>query len=234
MFDVGHVKRSEYGMRFNVKWVILTIVAVVAVAAAVNVLSVVVIDSLQHAWNERYVSANYSGSAGQQALVVYFSRSGNTEIMAMEIARLKNAATVELVAESYRIGFWGWVNALRDAGRHDASIMPRAVDLSRYSTIYVGSPIWLYSPAPPVWEFIQRNDLSGKRVVLFNSLNSKFDQKQIDEFADMVRNKGGTFGGHVFIIRGRMTRQMDVNDFVRETRRQVDSLSFRRQCEPSC
>jgi len=214
-------------MKFKLKSVILTIVAIVAVAAALNVISVVVIDFLQHSRNERYVSDNYSGSAGQEALVAYFSRSGNTEIMAMEIARAKNAVTIELVAESYKIGFWGWVNALRDARRHDASIMPRTIDLSRYSTIYVGSPIWLYSPAPPVWQFIRSNDLSGKTVVLFNSLNSKFDQTYIDEFADLVRLRGGTFGGHMFIIRGRMTRQMDVDDFVNETRRQIDNLSLK-------
>ncbi|MRH98225.1 NADPH-dependent FMN reductase family protein [Agrobacterium tumefaciens] len=92
-------------MMFKLKPVILTIVAVVAVAKVVNVISVVVIDFLQHSRNERYVSDNYSGSAGQQALVAYFSRSGNTEIMAMEIARAKNAVTVELVAESYKLDF---------------------------------------------------------------------------------------------------------------------------------
>ena len=37
--------------------------------------------------------------------------------MAMEIAKAKGAKTVQLVAESYKIGFIGWVNALRDAGR---------------------------------------------------------------------------------------------------------------------
>src|SRR5689334_19889536 len=109
-------------MKFTPKSVILTILAVVAVAAAANVISVVVIDCLQHSRNERYVSDNYSASVGEQALVAYFSRSGNTKIMAMEIARAKNAATVELVAGSYKIGFWGWVNALRDARRHDTSI----------------------------------------------------------------------------------------------------------------
>ncbi|CDM57467.1 putative conserved protein [Rhizobium favelukesii] len=80
------------------------------------------------------------------------------------------------------------MSALRDARRTDASIFPASMDHS----IYFGSPIWLYSPAPPIWEFIKSNDLSGKKVVLFNLMNSKFDQKYIDEPAELVRQKGGS------------------------------------------
>ncbi|WP_194843000.1 hypothetical protein [Agrobacterium tumefaciens] len=67
--------------------------------------------------------------------------------------------------------------------------------------------------------------------MLFNSLNSKFDQKYIDEFADLVRRQGGEFGGHMFIIRGRMTYQMDLDAFVRETRRQINGLGRCSDCD---
>ena len=81
----------------------------------------------------------------------------------MEIAKAKRAKTIRLLDDSYKIGFIGWVNAMRDARRKEASITPSAVDLSPYETIYIGSPIWLYSPAPPAWEFVKSNDFSGKQ-----------------------------------------------------------------------
>ncbi|MBB3398819.1 flavodoxin [Rhizobium sp. BK060] len=192
-------------------------------------MSVVVIDALQRWQNKKFVAENYAyPSAGGDVLVVYFSRSGNTEIMAQEIAKAARADVVELVSDAYRIGFVGWVNALRDARRNEATISPASMDLSPYQTIYVGSPIWLYSPAPPIWEFISRNDFSGKRVVLFNSMNSKFDQKYIDDFAELVRRKGGSFDGHIYVIRGRMTQQMSTDELLDETRRQINALRIAR------
>jgi len=72
----------------------------------------------------------------------------------------------------------GWVNAMRDAKRHEAVISPLTVDLSGHDVVYLGSPIWLYSPAPPIWEFVKRNRFDGKRVVLFNTFNSRFGRNR--------------------------------------------------------
>jgi hypothetical protein len=69
-----------------------------------------------------------------------------------------------------------------------------------------------------------QDDFSGKKVVLFNSMNSKFDQKYIDEFADLVRRRGGSFEAHIYIIRGRMTRQMDIDEFLTELRRLLERV----------
>ena len=66
----------------------------------------------------------------------------------------------------------GWVNAMRDA-RSKAVIAPQTIDLSGHDVIYLGSPIWLYSPAPPIWQFVQQNRFDGKRVVLLNTFNSR-------------------------------------------------------------
>lgn len=216
------MKNMDY-MKKNYKKLLLIFLRLAALITVIQVFSVLIIEFVQLNRNQKFAAENYDDRGGSDTLVIYFSRSGNTELMAMEIAKAKRAKTVQLVAESYKIGFIGWVNALRDAGRKEASITPSSVDLSPYATIYIGSPIWLYSPAPPIWEFVNNNDFSGKKVVLFNSMNSKFDQKYIDEFADLVRHRGGSFEAHIYIIRGRMTRQMDIDDFLTELRRLLDS-----------
>ena len=44
-------------------------------------------------------------------LVLYYSRSGNTEAMAREIARRFQGDIIKLRAESYTLDFQGWINA---------------------------------------------------------------------------------------------------------------------------
>ncbi len=204
------------------KRVVLALVwiAVVGVLGAIlQTAFVVTIEWLQLKQNRGLADGYGIASSDSDTLVVFFSRSGNTELMAREIAKVRNARVAEIVADDYRIGLVGWLNAMKDARTKTAVVAPKFYDLSRYKTIYVGSPVWLYSPAPPVWEFVRANDLTGKRVILFNSLNSKFEQTYIDAFADLVRQRGGIFHAHLHVTRGRMTRQLEVGEFLSLTRR---------------
>jgi len=73
--------------------------------------------------------------------------------------------------------------------------------------VYLGSPIWLYSPAPPIWQFVEQNRFDGKHVVLFNTFNSRFKQEFIDTFRQKVLQRGARSFEHQFIRRGRMGQQ---------------------------
>ena len=41
------------------------------------------------------------------------------------------------------------------------------VDLSKYDTIILGTPVWWYKVAPPIRTFLKENKLDGKRVIPF-------------------------------------------------------------------
>lgn len=197
------------------------IVGLGALAVIIYVSAVVGIDNYQFKKNAKLVASFKLDQQNAKTLVVYFSRSGNTELMAYKIAEIKQGKLINLVASDYRIGFKGWVNALVDARKTEATILPEKVDLSSYDTIYIGSPIWLYSPAPPVFEFVRENDFTGKKVILFSTLNSKFEQKYIDEFSALVKQNGGEFSQHIYVIRGRMTQQMSTEAFLDEVKAKV-------------
>lgn len=170
--------------------------------------------------------ADYKKPAENTAktLVVCFSRSGNTELMAHEIARTYSADIVRLEAEDYRLGLMGWINAMKDARGENAVITPETVDLSAYDRVFIGSPIWLYSPAPPVWQFVAANDFAGKDVVLFNTFNSKFEPSFIDQFRANVEARGGKLSNHIWVNRGRMTDQIDAEPMLRQARLQIQRL----------
>lgn len=210
--------RTPKSKRKRMIWIVIGIIVLLAIF---QLSAVIVIESYQYAKNKELISSLKKVEQNSKTLVVYFSRSGNTELMAYTIAEIKKGELINLVAEDYKIGFVGWINAMADARKISAVIKPQKIDLSKYDTIYIGAPIWLYSPAPPVFEFASKNDFTNKKVVLFNSLNSRFEQKYIDKFSNIVKQKGGTFIQHIYVNRGRMTQQMSTQDFVNTIKGQI-------------
>jgi len=157
-------------------------------------------------------------------LVVYYSRSGNTEAMAKEIARRLHADILRIETKSYGLNFKGWLQANGDSRseKKQVDISPSVVDLHRYRLIFLGSPIWWYRPSPPLWTFVEKNDFSGKDVVLFNTFNSKFKAEPIKEFQREVEEKGGRLIDHIFIRRGRVYYQMSGKELIRQAQDLLD------------
>ncbi|MBW2208269.1 MAG: flavodoxin/nitric oxide synthase [Deltaproteobacteria bacterium] len=157
-------------------------------------------------------------------LVVYYSRSGNTEAMAREIARRLHADILRIETKSYGLDFRGWLQANGDSRSEtkQVDITPAVVDLHRYRLIFLGSPIWWYRPSPPLWTFVEKNDFSGKDVVLFNTFNSKFKAEPIKEFQREIEKKGGRLIDHIFIRRGRVYYQMNGKELIRQAQNLLD------------
>ena len=120
-----------------------------------------------------------------------------------------------LEVQEYALGARGLARSAlgADAHRNDPSklpdIQPRVIDLERFDTIWLGSPVWFYSPAPPIWAFVEHNRFDGKHVVLFNTYNSNFGDEQIAAFKAKVMAHGAASFEHHAVLRGRMTGQID-------------------------
>ena len=198
-------------------WIFGVLCLLVLIAGGV----IVGIDSYQYRQNQKLIEKFSPNQQARKTLVVFFSRSGNTEVMARKIAQLTGADVLPLQSARNQIGVVGWLQALQDARNTDADITPNKVDLTAYDTVYIGSPVWLYSPAPQVYQFAKNHDFSGKKVILFNSMNSKFEQRFIDDFKRIVEQNGGTFHKHLYVIRGRMGQQMLSAEFLQEVEKLV-------------
>ena len=204
--------------------IILGIFGLIILAIAGFAAFVVGTENTQFKRNAEIADYQPRTSLDSKVLVVYFSRSNNTELMAMEIANHYEADLIRLHADKYRIGFRGWLNALSDAQTKHASITPEKIDLSRYETIFIGSPIWWYSPAPPAWQFVNNNDLADKNIVLFNTFNSKFKQEYIDEFKTNIEDKNGIFVKQIYVKRERMGNQINAETLLEKVRQQLTNL----------
>lgn len=109
-------------------------------------------------------------SSSKKSLVVYFSHSGNTRILAREIARATGADLLEIVPEKpYPAEYQAVVDQAKkeiEAGFRPALSTP-IPDLTQYDTLFVGSPCWWATVAPPVAAFLEACDLEDKTLAPF-------------------------------------------------------------------
>lgn len=198
------------------KWMII-ITAVIVVGIILVPVVVTQIESAQARATAKFpFKAISNKQSTEPTAVVYFSRSGNTRLAAQYLADQLKADLFSLTADDYPLGVRGWINSLRDARGHRATLSSPAIDLSKYRTVYLGSPIWLYSPAPPIWEFVSKQRFDGKRVVLFNTYNSTFESRFIEEFKASVLKQGAVAFEHRAVRRGRMGQQVSPSEMLKK------------------
>jgi flavodoxin len=111
-----------------------------------------------------------SDMSDSSMLVAYFTRTGNTRKVAQEIAELTGAELFEIVpAEAYPGDYQTVVDQAREeikAGYHP-ELKNTKDSLDDYDVIFVGSPNWINTIAPPVSSFLAHRDLSARTVVPF-------------------------------------------------------------------
>ena len=111
-----------------------------------------------------------STTDGSNALVVYFSWSGNTENVANVIAERTGADVFEIIPEE---AYTSDYNELLDIATEEKESSARPAitgsieDIARYDIIYVGYPNWWSDMPMILYTFFDSYDLSGKTIAPF-------------------------------------------------------------------
>lgn len=162
--------------------------------------------------------------ADKNSAVVYYSRSGHSEAVAREVARVFKAPTARISA-NYPLDFFGQRKAVGDANaRALPTIAVEPFDFAAVSRLILVSPTWMFRPATPLWSYVEQTDLTGKDVVLITTGNSRFKDIEIEGFSHRVKARGGQLAHHIFLRRGRIYWQMDRESLLSEARLKVGSL----------
>lgn len=115
-------------------------------------------------------SAAPGQGAGSRTLVAYFSRSGNTRVVAGLIGRARVAEVFEIrPVTPYPEDYLETVEQARkerDSGAEPALAAP-VPDMADYGTVFLGFPIWGETVPPPVRSFLSAHDLAGKSLIPF-------------------------------------------------------------------
>ncbi len=105
-----------------------------------------------------------------KTLVVYYTRTGNAKFAAETIAAELGADVEEVIDMKNRQGRLAFLSNGRDAmGGKETEISPTNKKPADYDLIIIGQPVWAGNPTPAIRTYLNKNDLSGKKVGLFFS-----------------------------------------------------------------
>lgn len=130
-----------------------------------------------------------------KTLVIYYSASGNTALVAKDIAEAAGADLFEIVpTEVYTSEDLNWTNPdSRVSREHDDESLrdvplttTEVPDWDSYDTVFIGYPIWWGIAAWPVDTFVKNNDFTGKTVIPFATSSSSGMGQSGSLLADMA------------------------------------------------
>jgi len=107
------------------------------------------------------------------SIVIFYSRTGNTQFVAEEIATLLGSDIRPLIDKKRRKGIWGYIWAGFDAIMQNKTTLEKFdLNLANYDLIFLGTPNWAANLPPAIRTFLKQIDLNNKKVVLFCTQDS--------------------------------------------------------------
>lgn len=130
-----------------------------------------------------------SDEAKTRSVIVYFSQTGTTKIVASEIRKNTGADMSELLLKNpYPSTYDSTIQHVkreREAKRWP-KLLQAKMNLAKYDTVFLGYPIMFGTFAPPIYTFLDSNDLKGKVVVPFCTYGSGGVKNSAKELKHLV------------------------------------------------
>jgi len=150
-----------------------------------------------------FVGASAAQTAGAQGprttktLVVYYSLTGKTDVVAQALAKeldadVRRVEDVEKPSVTWWFIITGAISAIRGA---ESEIKPIDTGFRGYDRVFVGSPIWGGSPSTPINAFIAKADFSGMEVIPFMTMGGDDASGALKKMSQRIEKKGGKIVG---------------------------------------
>ncbi len=103
-------------------------------------------------------------------LVIYYSFEGNTKLMAESIAKAADAELLqlkpkkEIKSKGFMKYVWGGKAAMM---KEKPKLLPLDKNQEDYDLIFIGTPVWAWSCAPPMNSFLFSYPIVDKKIALF-------------------------------------------------------------------
>ncbi len=150
---------------------------------------------------------------GQKALIIYYSRSGNTEQLARFIAERTKLSLLKLeVKEPYAAAYGDMTDIAREEVRSKKrrELATSIPDLSGFDAVFIGSPYWWGSLSVPMATFLMDHPLDGKTIYPFITSGSSSPSGALNRIAELCPR--AKMGEHFYVPgSGARGAQSDVN-----------------------
>jgi flavodoxin len=103
-----------------------------------------------------------------KSLVVFYSRSGNTKKIGLEIAQILKADTEEIIDLKNRKGAIGFITGgFAGVFKRQTKIKQVSLNPLNYDLLVIGSPIWAGNMTPAIRKFLSQLDKEKLKKIAF-------------------------------------------------------------------
>lgn len=132
-----------------------------------------------------------------KSIIIYYSRSGSTELLASKIAQRTNADILEIVVKDTYSGNYNSTRSRADSERENEEypeLNMRMPDLSQYDTVYLGYPIWAMQLSHPMISFLNvyGRQLSNKQIAPFMTQGGYGQGESVKQIRQILRREGAS------------------------------------------
>lgn len=156
-------------------------------------------------------------------LVVFYSLTGKTRVVAQTIAESLSATLIEVEeTKARRPGFAVYmIGGFAAVTNRGSSIKPVDVDLKQHDRIFIGTPVWASRPAPAINSFIYKTDLGGRTVIPFFTLGGNSPEAALANITAKIKKKGGEVAGSFAVT----TNQVPDEEIVSRAKHAIGQFS---------
>ncbi len=144
-----------------------------------------------------------------KALVVYYSLTGKTRLVAEAVAEALNAKLVEIRETKPRKprAFTYLSGSFAALANRGSSIHLIDVDLREHERVFIGSPVWASRPAPAVNSFIYGSDLQGRDVIPFFTMGGNDSSQALANISAKIERSSGKVAGSFTITTNKVSNE---------------------------
>jgi flavodoxin len=132
----------------------------------------------------------------KKVLVVYYSKTGNTERVAKDVASALHADIEKLVDKKNRNGFWAFFSSGRDAmNKKKTELGPLEKDPANYDLVVLGTPVWSKNLTPAIRTYLDMNRDKLKNTAYIVTSNTAPAEKVIPMCEELTGKKCMAYAG---------------------------------------
>jgi flavodoxin len=159
-----------------------------------------------------------------KAIVLYYSRTGDTRVVANTIRQALDCDLQEIKDLKDRSGIKGFWGGMKDVSDNvQAEINPETRDLDAYEVLVICSPVWGMQFAPAVTTFMETIDFTDKKVVLAAVARMNMKDEKREELKKEIQSKGAEVIKH-FVIKTWFQSPEDIKELTKEQTKDIAGL----------
>ncbi len=128
-------------------------------------------------------------------LISYFSASGKTKKVALELAKMLNGDLFEIEPlNKYTLEDLDWTDKTSRTTKEMSNrsfrpeIKEKVNNIEDYNKLIIGFPVWWYTAPTIINTFLEENDISNKEVYIFVTSGGSSALKSFNDLRNMYPN----------------------------------------------